>query len=134
MARYQKFWYNDDCILDTKYNVVLYENDTEWERYENWKSKYPNLENQIQKEKEALLKGNKGQPTIVNGVARYYHENGKIYKCESDDVKLEYNNDGVLIKRIDEKSEIHYSAELPYKIYHSYKKNNLIIEEYFLFR
>ena len=53
------------------------------------------------------------------------------YKCESDDVKLEYNNDGVLIKRIDEKSEIHYSAELPYKIYHSYKKNNLIIEEYF---
>ena len=131
MARYRKFWYNDDCILDTKYNVVLYENDTEWERYENWKSKYPNLENQIQKEKEALLKWNKGQPTIVNGVARYYHENGKIYKCESDDVKLEYNNDGVLIKRIDKKSEIHYSAELPYKIYHSYKKNNLIIEEYF---
>ena len=54
MARYQKFLYNDDCILDTKYNVVLYENDTEWKRYENWKSKYPNLEKQIQKEKEAF--------------------------------------------------------------------------------
>ena len=44
---------------------------------------------------------------------------------------MEYNIDGVLIKKIDKKSEIHYSAELPYKIYHSYKKNNLVIEEYF---
>ena len=110
MARYRKFLYNDDCILDTKYNVVLYENDKGWEKYEKWKSKYSDLENEIQKEKEALLKWNGGKPTKVNGITRYYHKNGKIYKYESDDVKLEYNIDGVLIKKIDEKSEVHYSA------------------------
>ena len=131
MARYRKFLYNDDCILDTKYNVVLYENDKGWEKYEKWKSKYSDLENEIQKEKEALLKWNGGKPTKVNGITRYYHKNWKIYKYESDDVKLEYNIDGVLIKKIDEKSEVHYSAELPDKIYESYKKNNLVIEEYF---
>lgn len=131
MLRYQKFWYNDDCILDTKYKVVLYETDTEWKRYENWKSKYPHLENQIQKEKEALLKWNKGQPIEVDGVTEYYHQNGNLYKREYDDTKLEYNIDGILVKKIDKKSEIQYSSEFPYDvIYRLSKKNNLIIEDY----
>ena len=33
MVRYQKFWYNDDCILDTKYKLYYTLNDTE-KRYE----------------------------------------------------------------------------------------------------
>lgn len=154
MARYQKLLYNDDCILDTKYNAVFYKGDIGWNRYEIWKDKYPEEENDIVKEKEALLRWNQGEPTIVDGTKYQYHKNGNLYKTETDNIHCEYNGDGILIRKevIDLKSTFEYvpvhnksvlvRKETPKDIvlydsnseqiiYKEYKHNGFLIKENF---
>ena len=99
MARYQKLLYNDNCILDTKNNIVVYKDDDDWNLYDEWKKEHPFSEQTITEKKESLLRWNQGQPKELNGITYEYHKNGNLYKSKEDNVYCEYDDTGCMIRK-----------------------------------
>lgn len=84
---YRKLLYQDDCILEVDTNKVFFTSDTGWEVYQQWQKDFPNEEERLLLDREALLRWNQGKENIKEGVRYLYHNsNGEIYKKEHLDI------------------------------------------------
>jgi hypothetical protein len=77
---YKKLLYNDNCILDTISKKVIFDFNAEWADYIEWKTKNPNIEYIITKERDGRLKWNQGVPIKKENEEFYYQLNGKLFK------------------------------------------------------
>jgi|TARA_B110000858_G_C17742299_1_gene445565 hypothetical protein len=107
---YKKLLYNDDCILDTISKKVIFDFNDEWSNYVDWKTKNPNIEHIITKERDGRLKWNQGVPIKNGNEESFYQLNGKLFK------KKIYDNE-VLVKEQEYFTDdgLGFDAEVVYK-------------------
>ena len=107
---YKKLLYNDDCILDTISKKIIFDFNKEWDNYEKWKLKNPNIEHGITKERDGRLKWNQGVPIKKENEEFYYQLNGKLFK------KKIYN-ETELIQQLEyfTEDDLNFDAEVVYK-------------------
>ena len=106
---YKRLLYNDNCILNTTKNTVIFDFNTEWNIYLDWKlnNKEEDVRDEI--EKKNILLWNGGNPHIENDIESFYYKSG----C--------------LIKRIEKNKTIYFSNSKIYK--EEISKDNKIISE-----
>jgi hypothetical protein len=107
---YKKFLFNDDCVLDLKLNKVIYNFNSEYEDYLEWKKQNPNLDYIITKERDGKLKWNQGVPIKKENEELYYQLNGKLFRKKIFD-------EGKLVKELEyfTEDELNFDAEVIYK-------------------
>ena len=109
---YRKLLYNDNCILNTISNTVIFDFNDEWKIYLEWANSNIKLVNEDIVKKNNTLLWNGGVPDIKNNK------------------KLEYNQDGILIKEEGEDEVLYYRDNTDNTIYkREYKENNEIVLE-----
>ena len=101
--------YNDDCILDTTTNTVIFDFEDKWNNYLNWKSTNDDSDKQDFNKRKNILLWNGGLPHNVK------------------DFKLFYEKDGCLHKRVEKNKTTYLSNSKIYK--EEISKDNKIIRE-----
>lgn len=81
---YKLLCYNDDCILDTSTNTVVFKSEKEYTRYEDWARVYIKENNLLVQDKIAEVNHNKGLPVYTSGpnntsVESLYNEKGHLF-------------------------------------------------------
>lgn len=97
---YKYTLYNDDCIVDTTKNLLIYKGESKWNEFESWKKNNPNEHQSILIEKEKILRWNGGYPLIVDGCEYYYDVSGSLLEVRCEDFVEYYDDDEVLYKRV----------------------------------
>lgn len=134
---YRRVLYQDDCILDTQRNKLIFQDEYEWSSYLEWIDNYPLLDNEDKVQRDNLLSWNQGQPHIENNLHTYYSEEGdKLYTDEVEETfviartiynnntpveKLLFNAEGETVK----KTIFHTDKQLP-SLEEFFDKGNLI--------
>ncbi len=109
---YKKLLYNDNCILNTLTNTVIFDFNDEWKKYLEWKSS--NIE---EIRKETILKNN---TLLWNGGAPHTKNNKKLF----------YSTDGVLIKEQIENQISYYRGANNKTVYkREYIENDEVVLE-----
>lgn len=156
--KYDYTLYNDDCILNTETNTIVYEDDSEWKEYLNWKKKNSIYDTDNKLKRENILLWNGGLPIIKNNEKFFYNIDGVLIKHEGDSFVNYYNNkflykrdtfdkDGnvyeerftknnILFKKIDFRNNITYNYNVDTGKFESFLKkkfenNDVVCEEYF---
>ena len=98
---YRKLLYQDDCILEVDTNKVFFTSDSGWEIYQQWQKDFPNEEERLLLDREALLRWNQGKENIKEGVRYLYHNsNGEVYKKEHLDINSNITRVEDIIKTV----------------------------------
>ena len=102
---YKYTLFNNDCILNTETNTVIYKGEPDWNLYQEWKKKNPQKDSDSLKEREHLLNWNGGNPKNINGKDTYFDKQSNVIKTKTDNQTLFYNK-GKLYKQIKHKDGI----------------------------
>tara|TARA_B100000925_G_scaffold262613_1_gene220025 strand:+ start:393 stop:1175 length:783 start_codon:yes stop_codon:yes gene_type:complete len=85
--------YNNNCILQTDTNKIIFEGENGWNEFELWKKENPKLHEKLLKEKQIKLKWNQGFPHTINSDKHFYNEDGELYKIDKGDI-IEHLSNG----------------------------------------
>lgn len=110
---YRRLMYNDDCILDTTTNTVIFDFEDKWNNYLNWKSTNDDSDKlDFQKRKNILL-WNGGLPHNVKDFKLFYDEKGCLNKRVQKDKTTYLSNSKIYKEEISKDNKIirekHYS-------------------------
>lgn len=106
---YRRLMYNDDCILDTTTNTVIFNFEDDWNKYLDWKSQNSKTDKQDFNKRKNILLWNGGLPHKVK------------------DFELFYDQKGCLTKRIEKNKTVYFNNSKIYK--EEILKDNKIITE-----
>lgn len=127
---YKRLLYNDNCILNTTTNTVIFDFNNEWSNYIKWKSSNPADDIQDLNNKNNKLLWNGGMPHTEGNLNTFYDTDGSLLKKESPFEIEHYSNDKIYKREYLENNKIilekNYSAntEILYKE-NNYKLNTL---------
>jgi antitoxin component YwqK of YwqJK toxin-antitoxin module len=88
---FKKLLFNDNCILDTDSNSVIFDFEDKWKRYLQWQIDNPQKENSLNSEKLAELNWNQGAVHKNGTEHKVFHKSGYIFDYKK------YSIEGTLI-------------------------------------
>lgn len=97
---YKYTLYNDDCIIDTTNNLLIYRGDSKWNEFESWKNDNPSEHESILIKKEKTLRWNGGYPRIIDGCEYQYDDSGSLMEIRCENYTEYYHDDDILYKRV----------------------------------
>ena len=106
---YKKLLYNNNCILDTKSNKVIFSDFKRYNDYLEWKDTNPESERELTESKEIELRWNLGAPhknkdSEGNEILTHYYPTGTPHKIEQIDtsggkITSLYNKENKIISK-----------------------------------
>lgn len=117
---YEYTLYNDDCVLHTESNTIIYQGEDGWDLYEKWKSKNSKEDSDKKLKSKNLRVFNGGQPHIKGDEKLFFNKDGILIEKVTKDKTFYYNNKTGSLVKVKVSNEVHY-----------YNDEILIKKEYF---
>lgn len=118
---YKYTLFNDNCILHTETNTIIYKDEEGWESFLQWKLDNESNHLQILEDRENTLKWNGGYPKVIDGKTYHHNEEGRLMYIDGEDYTEYYHKNDILLKKDIFKNNIKYETieysenEVPWK-------------------
>lgn len=119
---YKYTLFNDNCILHTETNTIIYKDEEGWESFLQWKLDNKSNHLKILEDRENTLKWNGGYPKVIDGKTYHHNEKGRLMYIDGEDYVEYYHKNDILLKKDIFKNNIKYETieysenEVPWKI------------------